>query len=187
MDETSASSTGFRLGPPARNSKAPAANTCTFVKGASVHFSSRTSEWPTPQWLFDALNREFGFTLDPCSTHANAKCAKHFTILENGLLQPWSREIVFMNPPYGLEIGQWMAKAHETALRDAATVVCLIPARTDTAWWHRYVMSHEIRLLRGRLKFGDGRNAAPFPSAVVVMRPATFALRGWAIRPAPGA
>jgi site-specific DNA-methyltransferase (adenine-specific) len=132
--------------------------------------------------LFDALDKEFGFTLDPCCTHANAKCPKHFTRQEDGLLQSWSREVVFMNPPYGTGIGRWVAKAYDSALREAATVVCLLPARTDTTWWHRYVMHHEIRLLRGRLKFGDGRNSAPFPSAVVVMRPAAFSLRAWMIR-----
>jgi len=148
-----------------------------------VHFSSQTPEWPTPQWLFDALNKEFGFTLDPCSTHTNAKCAKHFTREDNGLLKSWGEEVVFMNPPYGSEIGKWMAKAHDTAMHESATVVCLVPARTDTAWWHNYAMKHEIRLLRGRLKFGDGRNSAPFPSAVVVMRPASFSLRAWTIKP----
>lgn len=142
----------------------------------SVHFSSATPEWPTPRWLFDALNREFGFTLDPCSTDANAKCKRHYTRLHNGLVQSWQGEVVFMNPPYGQEISKWMAKAHDAATHDAATVVCLVPARTDTMWWHRYAMKHEIRLLKGRLKFGDGKNSAPFPSAVVVMRPVGFAL-----------
>lgn len=119
------------------------------------------------------------FTLDPCATHANAKCLKHFTREENGLVHSWQDEVVFMNPPYGREIGDWMAKAHAAALQEGATVVCLVPARTDTAWWHHYAMHHEIRFLRGRLKFGDGKNSAPFPSALVVMRPAAFALQGW--------
>ena len=144
-----------------------------------VHFSSQTPEWPTPQWLFDVLNKEFNFSLDPCSTHDNAKCARHFTREEDGLLKSWNNEVVFMNPPHGTEISKWMAKAHDAAMHGAATVVCLVPARTDTAWWHKYAMKHEIRLLRGRLKFGDGRNSAPFPSAIVVMRPASFALRAW--------
>jgi site-specific DNA-methyltransferase (adenine-specific) len=147
-----------------------------------VHFSSQTPEWPTPQWLFDLLHKEFKFTLDPCSTHANAKCARHFTREDDGLSQSWGDEVVFMNPPYGLEIAHWMAKAHDSARHHGATVVCLVPARTDTAWWHRYAMKHEVRLLRGRLKFGDGKNSAPFPSAVVVMRPANFALHPWPIK-----
>jgi site-specific DNA-methyltransferase (adenine-specific) len=149
----------------------------------AVHFSSQTAEWSTPQWLFDALDREFAFTLDPCCTPANAKCPKHFTRAENGLLQSWSGEVVFMNPPYGSDIGKWVAKAHDSARHEAATVVCLVPARTDTAWWHTYAMKHEIRLLRGRLKFGEAHHCAPFPSAVIVMRPAAFTLRSWTMRP----
>jgi site-specific DNA-methyltransferase (adenine-specific) len=144
-----------------------------------VHFSSQTPEWPTPQWLFDALDKEFGFTLDPCSTHTNAKCAKHYTREDNGLLKSWSDEVVFMNPPYGDAIANWMAKAHGAAMHEGATVVCLVPSRTDTAWWHRFSMKHEIRFLRGRLKFGDGKNSAPFPSAIIVMRPASFAIRAY--------
>lgn len=105
-------------------------------------FTSNTVEWPTPQWLFDALNKEFGFTLDPCSTHENAKCEKHFTQIENGLLQSWANEVVFMNPPYGDEIEAWMRRAHGAALHEGATVVCLVPSRTDTAWWHQYAMKH---------------------------------------------
>lgn len=82
-----------------------------------------------------------------------------------------------MNPPYGGAIASWMAKAHGAAIHEGATVVCLVPSRTDTAWWHRFSMKHEIRFLRGRLKFGDGKNSAPFPSAIIVMRPASFAIR----------
>jgi phage N-6-adenine-methyltransferase len=149
----------------------------------SVHFSSQTPEWPTPQWLFDALDKEFGFSLDPCSTNGNAKCAKHFTKEDDGLSKSWSDEVVFMNPPYGREIGRWMAKAHKAAMCEGATVVCLVPARTDTSWWHKWAMKHEIRLLRGRLKFGDSENSAPFPSALVVMRPATFVLRACTMQP----
>lgn len=144
----------------------------------SVHFMSVTCEWATPQWLFDALHREFGFTLDPCSTHENAKCGRHFTRAEDGLSQSWADEVVFMNPPYGREILLWMRKAHLSALHDRATVVCLVPARTDTRWWHRYAMKHEIRLFHGRLCFGAGTNPAPFPSAIIVMRPAGFQLVG---------
>lgn len=146
---------------------------------SKVHYSSKTDEWPTPQWLFDALDREFGFTLDPCSTNANTKCAKHFTRAEDGLRQSWVGETVFMNPPYGERIGRWMAKAHEAATEEQATVVCLVPARTDTRWWHAFAMKHEIRLLRGRLRFGEASASAPFPSAIVVMRPSTFRLRAY--------
>lgn len=130
--------------------------------------------WATPQWLFDALNKEFGFTLDPCSDGSNAKCPKFYTPRENGLLRDWNTETVFMNPPYS-EVDEWMRKAYGAAL-EGATVVCLIPARTDTQWWHDFVMKGEIRFLRGRLYFGDGDGRAPFPSAISVFRPREFKL-----------
>lgn len=136
-----------------------------------VHFSSKTDLWATPQAFYDALHAKFNFTLDPCSDGTNAKCAKYFTAKEDGLAQDWSQETVFMNPPYGRVIGDWIRKAHEES-RKGATVVCLIPSRTDTRYWHDYVMkASEIRLVKGRLKFGDGSAPAPFPSAVVVFKP----------------
>jgi len=135
----------------------------------AVHFSSATDEWPTPQDFFDRLNEEFHFTLDVCATPENAKCPRYYTKRENGLLQKWEG-VCWMNPPYGREIGKWVKKAYESAL-DGATVVCLLPARTDTSWWHDYCMKGEIRFVRGRLKFGDANENAPFPSVVVVFRP----------------
>jgi phage N-6-adenine-methyltransferase len=132
--------------------------------------SSLTPEWGTPQDFFDALNQEFCFTVDVCADSWNAKCDKYFTIADDGLSQPWDG-VVWMNPPYGREIGKWMAKAVESWRGGGATVVCLVPARTDTAWWHDYAMQGDIRFLRGRLKFVsvDGvKSSAPFPSAVVV-------------------
>jgi phage N-6-adenine-methyltransferase len=134
-----------------------------------VMFTSRTDEWATPPETFKELDREFGFDLDVCATHENAKCDRYFTRDDNGLAQPWAG-VCWMNPLYGREIGQWMRKAKASA--DAgATVVCLVPARTDTAWWHDYATKGEIRFIRGRLKFGGCQNSAPFPSAVVVFRP----------------
>lgn len=135
----------------------------------NVHFSSVTNEWGTPLKLFEALDREFSFTLDPCSTHENAKCKKHYTEKENGLSQSWDGEIVFMNPPYGREIGYWIRKA----VKSYATVVCLIPARTDTKYWHEWIFPYadEIRFLSGRVRFQGGKYSAPFPSAIVVFRP----------------
>ena len=133
-----------------------------------VHFSSETDVWATPQDFFDKLNKEFKFELDVCANHENAKCRKYFTESDNGLLQEW-KGIVWMNPPYGREIDEWIKKAYESA-QEGATVVCLIPSRTDTAWWHEYCMKGEIRLVRGRLKFGGVKDNAPFPSAVVVFR-----------------
>jgi phage N-6-adenine-methyltransferase len=135
-----------------------------------VHFSSKTCLWETPQDFFDELNREFGFTLDVCALPENAKCQRYFTPAEDGLKQEW-RGVCWCNPPYGREIGEWVEKAREAALA-GATVVCLLPARTDTAWWHNHVMeATEVRFVRGRLRFGGGENSAPFPSAVVVFRP----------------
>lgn len=132
--------------------------------------SSKTVEWSTPQGFFDKLNAELGpFDLDPCAVAENAKCAKFYTKAENGLSQPWSGR-VFMNPPYGREIGKWIKKAWESS-RGGAFVVCLIPARTDTAYWHDFVMKGEVRFVRGRLYFGNGMGPAPFPSAVVIFRP----------------
>lgn len=132
----------------------------------SVHFSSASDEWETPQALFDELSWIFGgFTLEPCATKANAKCGRFFTRAENGLSQRWDGK-VFVNPPYGRAIGSWVRKAYEESL-DGALVVCLLPARTDTRWWQDYARRGHVRFLRGRLKFGQARHAAPFPSAVV--------------------
>jgi site-specific DNA-methyltransferase (adenine-specific) len=134
-----------------------------------VHFSSKTDDWPTPLDFFDELNAEFAFTLDPCATPDNAKCPRFFTQQEDGLAQVWTGR-VFMNPPYGREIAAWIQKAWEASQTTAELVVCLIPARTDTRYWHDYVTRGEVRFIRGRLKFGDATTSAPFPSAVVVFR-----------------
>ena len=136
-----------------------------------VHYSSKTNEWSTPQDFFDELDKEFNFTLDPCSTSENAKCAKYFTVEDDGLKQDWSNDVVFMNPPYGREIKHWIKKAYEESL-NGATVVCLIPSRTDTTYWHDYIFdkAYDIRFVRGRLKFGDSKNSAPFPSTVIIYK-----------------
>lgn len=134
-------------------------------------FSSATDNWATPQDFFDTLNREFGFTLDPCADVDNAKCKKFFTREQDGLAQSWGGETVFCNPPYGREIGKWVKKAHEESRKPDTVVVMLIPARTDTAWFHDFIYhsAKEIRFIRGRLKFGGASAGAPFPSMVVVM------------------
>jgi phage N-6-adenine-methyltransferase len=119
-------------------------------------FSSRTDEWATPQDLFDRLNKEFHFTLDPCATAENHKCEQWFSEEENGLLQDWTGR-VFMNPPYGRGIGEWVKMAYQSVQRNAEVVVCLLPARTDTAWWHDYCMKGEVTFIRGRLKFGSSK------------------------------
>lgn len=135
-----------------------------------VHFSMQTNEWTTPQDLYDELNIEFKFTLDPCCTIGSAKCDKFYTKKENGLIQDWSEDIVFMNPPYGREIPKWIEKAYKESL-NGAIVVCLIPARTDTRYWWKYIFPYaEIRFIKGRIKFEkNGKKApAPFPSAIVI-------------------
>ena len=136
-----------------------------------VHYSSKTNEWSTPQDFFDELDKEFNFTLDPCATSENAKCTKYFTVEDDGLKQDWSNDVVFMNPPYGREIKYWVQKAYEESLK-GATVVCLIPSRTDTKYWHDYIFgkADDIRFLRGRLKFGGSKNPAPFPSAIIIYK-----------------
>ena len=133
-------------------------------------FSSKTDLWSTPQDFFEQLDKEFNFNLDPCSTHENAKCEKHFTISENGLDQSWKGYKVFCNPPYGRELKKWVKKCYEESRNKETTVVMLIPARTDTTYFHDYIYNKakEIRFIKGRLKFGDSKNPAPFPSMVVV-------------------
>lgn len=133
-----------------------------------MHFSSATDQWSTPDDTYAALHAEFGFELDVCATDENAKCARYFTRATNGLAQQWTG-VCWMNPPYGRTIGAWVQKAFESA-QAGATVVCLVPARVDTAWWHDYCAHGEVRLLRGRLRFGNAKSSAPFPSAVVVFR-----------------
>lgn len=135
-------------------------------------YSSRSEEWPTPQSFFDQLDREFRFTLDTCATATNAKCRRFFTKRQNGLEQDWGRHRVFCNPPYGREMRAWAGKCYEAAC-GGALVVLLAHARTDTRWFHDWVYgkASEIRFVRGRLKFGDGRQSAPFPSLVAVFRP----------------
>jgi phage N-6-adenine-methyltransferase len=133
--------------------------------------TARTVEWPTPQWLFDILDAEFSFDLDPCATDENAKCLRYFTESDDGLSQTWTGR-VFCNPPYGRPLLLWMAKAWEASQTTAELVVCLVPVSTDAEWWHEYATRGEVRFLRGRLKFGGSRNTAPFPSALVIFRSA---------------
>ena len=134
----------------------------------NVHFSSATDLWSTPQDFYDELNARFNLTLDPCATDENHKTAKYYTIQDDGLSQDWSGERVFMNPPYGREIGKWVEKAATSN----TLVVCLLPARTDTRWWHDFIQdkASEVRFIKGRLKFGGSKNSAPFPSVVVVFK-----------------
>jgi len=133
-------------------------------------FTSKSDEWATPQAVFDALNEEFSFDLDPCATDENHKCENYYTLAQNGLSKDWGGHQVFCNPPYS-HIAEWVEKAYREGSKDNTTVVLLIPARTDTRYFHNFILHRsEIRFLKGRLKFGDAKTSAPFPSMVVVFR-----------------
>ena len=134
----------------------------------NVHFSSATEMWATPQEFFDKYNELYKFETDVCASLENAKCEKYFTEEDNGLEQDWEGSC-WMNPPYGRTIKSWMKKAYESSL-NGATVVCLVPSRTDTVWWHDYAVKGDIEFIKGRLKFGGSKQPAPFPSAVVVFK-----------------
>jgi len=135
-------------------------------------YSCRTDDWPTPQAFFDQLNREFKFTLDPCASAENAKCRWFFTREDDGLKQNWRSHRVFCNPPYGKTMRDWARKCYE-ASQGGALVALLAHARTDTRWFHDWVYgkADEIRFVRGRLKFGDGSQSAPFPSLIAIFFP----------------
>ena len=139
------------------------------MSNMNVHFSSATEMWATPQDFFDKYNDIYDFKTDVCASPENAKCSVYYTEQMDGLAQEWKGSC-WMNPPYGRAIKDWMRKAYESSLK-GATVVCLVPARTDTAWWHDYAIKGDIEFIRGRLKFGGHKNSAPFPSAVVVFSP----------------
>jgi phage N-6-adenine-methyltransferase len=129
--------------------------------------SSNSDMWGTPRWLFDALNVHYQFSLDVCALPENAKCKTFFSPEQDGLRQKWEG-VCWMNPPYGREIVKWVKKAYESSL-DGTIVVSLLPARTDTAWFWDYVFEKTfIEFIRGRLKFGDGKGSAPFPSMIAV-------------------
>lgn len=134
----------------------------------NVHFSSNSNEWFTPQDFYDRLNQEFNFSLDVAATSDNAKTQRYFTETDDGLAQSWDNETVWCNPPYGRTLRKWVEKASKAM---GGVVVMLIPARTDTSYFHDYIYKKqnvEIRFIRGRLKFGGSKNSAPFPSMVVV-------------------
>ena len=129
--------------------------------------TSKTDLWATPKEFFDEQNAKHGpFDVDVCADATNAKCATYFDKTIDGLKQVWAGKC-WMNPPYGREIGKWMKKAYESA-GNGTVVVCLVPARTDTKWWHDYAIKGQVTFIRGRLKFGGSKNSAPFPSAIVV-------------------
>lgn len=159
----------------------PSANDKRLWSASGPGFSSATDDWATPPHVFEALDAAFDFTLDACASAKNAKCDRYFDVDADGLSQRWAPERTWLNPPYGRVIGRWLEKAARESRY--CLIVCLVPARTDTRWWHEWVMPHasEIALVRGRLKFGAGTASAPFPSAVVVYGPSRGRplFRGW--------
>lgn len=135
-----------------------------------VMFSSKSDEWSTPQDVFDNLDAEFHFNLDPCCTHENRKCENYYTKEDNGLKHSWGGYSVFCNPPYS-NIAEWVEKCYREGTKDNTTVVLLIPSRTDTKYFHNFIYNRaEIRFVKGRLKFGGHSNSAPFPSMIVIFR-----------------
>lgn len=139
-------------------------------------FTSNTPEWETPQNFFDELNEEFNFNQDVCATKENAKCESYFSKDDDGLKMDWKLKVCWMNPPYGKEISSWVKKAYDETHKElinerAWKVVCLLPSRTDTRWFHNYIYGKaEIRFIKGRLKFGNSKNSAPFPSMIVIFK-----------------
>jgi len=146
-------------------------------------FSNINNAWCTPQPFFEELNKEFHFTLDPCATSVSAKCKKFYTAVEDGLKQDWGGETVFCNPPYGRQIGKWVKKCFEEGQKPNTTVVLLIPSRTDTRYFHNYILGKaEIRFIKGRLTFWDmdgekykmrdfkSMTPAPFPSLLAIYK-----------------
>lgn len=131
---------------------------------------SRGSDWATPKELFNELDKEFNFTLDPCASDWNAKCKIFFTQEQDGLKQSQANQKVFMNPPYGKVLGEWMKKAYEES-QVGALVVCLVPAATDTSWWHDYALKGQIRYLRGRPRFEtkEGTWQQTFSPSVIII------------------
>ena len=136
---------------------------------SEVLYSSASDDWATPQYVFDELDSEFHSDLDPCADDRNHKCALYFTKEQDGIKKSWGGHRVFCNPPYGKHIREWVRKAYEESRKPDTKVVMLIPARTDTQWFHDYVYGKaEIRFIRGRLKYGGAKNNAPFASMIVV-------------------
>ena len=131
-------------------------------------FTSTTDQWATPRDFFDKVNKEFDLEVDVCADEQNAKLKTFFSKEIDGLAQNWGGRRCWCNPPYGRQIGDWVKKAHDSN----TLVVMLLPARTDTKWFHEYIYNNaEIRFIKGRLKFGDSKNSAPFPSMIVIFTP----------------
>lgn len=134
-------------------------------------FTANKDEWETPQGLFDRLNAKYHFTLDAAASDSNHKCAKYYTKDQDGLAQDWGNDTVYVNPPYGRVIVDWVCKAYETHQRYGNTIVMLLPARTDTRWFHDYVYGQaDIEFIKGRLRFSGSQCNAPFPNMIVIFQ-----------------
>lgn len=148
-------------------------------------YSEKSVEWETPKRLFDVLDTEFHFDLDAAANKKNTKCKRFYSASDNALTREWDANAVWLNPPYGDDIGQFMAKAREEVRQShAGVVVCLVHARTDTAWWWNHVMNQlevnvELRFIKGRVKFGGvSTSGSPFPSVLVIYRHVTDTMIG---------
>lgn len=137
-----------------------------------VLLSSNKQDWETPQDLFDALNREFKLTIDVCANEKNRKCERFFSEEDDGLKQNWEGETVWCNPPYTSKLqDQFVEKCFYESKKPGTTCVMLIPARTDTDRFHRYIYGKaEVRFIKGRLHFSGEKNPAPFPSMIVIYK-----------------
>lgn len=151
------------------------------MKNKDACFSSEKTDWETPQDLFDELDEEFHFDLDCCATAENTKCEKYITPEQDALLlsTAWPGVRVWMNPPYGRDVDRWVEVARYRTFCTQDVVVCLLPARTDTKWWHTWIWDRdkhrpydgvEVRFLKGRVKFVGAKASAPFPSVIVIFR-----------------
>lgn len=134
----------------------------------SALYSSKSDEWETPEHIFNKLNNEFKFTLDVAASEELHKCPKFYTIADDGLAQSWAGERVFCNPPYS-QISKWVKKCYMEHKEHGGLIVMLIPARTDTRYFHEYIYHvAEIRFIKGRIRFSNAVYNAPFPSMVVI-------------------
>lgn len=155
-------------------------STSNFFTASGAALTSNDDTWTTPRSYFAQVSRSYNFTLDAAALTSSTLCDEWYgpdhpdPARRDALLCDWHADArggdIWLNPPYGREMNIWMQKAYLEASK-GSTVVCLVPSRTDTAWFHDFCMPHDVTYIRGRLKFGDGKNSAPFPSALVVMRP----------------
>ena len=137
----------------------------------SRHVYGKKDEWETPQDLFDRLNAKYHFTLDAAASNSNHKCPEYYTKDQDGLVQDWGNDTVYVNPPYGRVIADWVHKAYETHQQYGNTIVMLLPARTDTCWFHDYIYGQaDIKFIKGRLRFSGSKCNSPFPNMIVIFQ-----------------